>query len=202
MVLSSPRCLATTLTSSGAEIYLSVRLATVKLSTLPNFSSQLLLAINLILRKSSLNINQSIKQKNGKDGRYRLKIRQFGGKMVRLKCNCCGFEQEFEDNEAAYRAGWDAPPHFTGYVACHICPAVCVIALSGDPNFKNTTHIHAHDHWKEHGRPEEFNQHCLPDDQWGKNETQFKETVEVAEKKANELVNEIFGDDKSKSKTN
>lgn len=67
---------------------------------------------------------------------------------MKLKCDCCGFEQEFTDGEAAFEAGWDAPPHFTGFVCCHLCPAVCVVL--GMPHNK------AHALWKHEGRPEEW----------------------------------------------
>lgn len=33
---------------------------------------------------------------------------------MKLKCQCCGIEQEFKDGEEAFKEGWDAPPHFTG----------------------------------------------------------------------------------------
>ena len=118
--------------------------------------------------------------------------------MVKLKCNCCGFEQEFDDNEAAFEAGWDAPPHFTGYIACNLCPAVCVLALSGDPRFKSATHANAHNYWKESGRPEEFNQHCLPDNHWGQDAAQFNQTIAKAKETTTELIDGIFGADKSK----
>ena len=52
---------------------------------------------------------------------------------MKLKCQCCGFEQEFDSREAAFQAGWDAPPHFTGYVTCNLCPGVCIVmGLSHD----------------------------------------------------------------------
>lgn len=41
---------------------------------------------------------------------------------MKLKCECCGFEQEFKDGEEAFQAGWDAPPHFSQYVSCNLCP--------------------------------------------------------------------------------
>jgi len=46
---------------------------------------------------------------------------------MKLKCQCCGFEQQFDSQEAAFQAGWDAPPHFTGYVACNLCPGACLV---------------------------------------------------------------------------
>jgi hypothetical protein len=67
---------------------------------------------------------------------------------MNLKCQCCGFEQEFADGEAAFDAGWDALPHFTGYVTCHLCPAVCIVL--GEP------HGAAHALWARTGRPDEF----------------------------------------------
>lgn len=80
---------------------------------------------------------------------------------MNLKCDCCGFEREFTDSEEAFQEGWDAPPHFTGYVSCDLCPAA-YIALG---------EIHKHDtihkRWDEEGRPEEFTQEtCIaPEDQ-------------------------------------
>jgi hypothetical protein len=67
---------------------------------------------------------------------------------MNLKCQCCGFERQFADGEAAFEAGWDAPPHFTGYVACNLCPAVCIVL--GLP------HRVAHAMWAREGRPAEF----------------------------------------------
>jgi hypothetical protein len=64
------------------------------------------------------------------------------------RCQCCGFEQDFADGEAAFRAGWDAPPYFTGYVACDLCPAVCIVL--------GASHAHAHALWEQEGRPAEF----------------------------------------------
>jgi hypothetical protein len=92
------------------------------------------------------------------------------------KCDCCGFEQDFPDGEAAFHAGWDAPPYFTGYISCNICPAVC------SPVFKLATHDKAHAYWAEHGRPAEFNYLCVPDDKWGESQQQLEE--HVAEGKA------------------
>lgn len=73
--------------------------------------------------------------------------------MSVYKCQCCQFEQEFADGEAAFEAGWDAPPHFTGFVCCNLCPAVCVVL--------GLSHEQAHAYWKEHGRTEQF----LPPDE-------------------------------------
>jgi hypothetical protein len=79
---------------------------------------------------------------------------------MNLKCQCCGFEQEFESGQAAFDAGWDAPPHFTGYICCNLCPGVCIVL--------GLSHAKAHAHWNEHGRPAEFNDLCLPDKDFGK----------------------------------
>jgi hypothetical protein len=75
---------------------------------------------------------------------------------MRLKCQCCGIEQEFADGEAAFQAGWDAPPHFNGYVACNLCPAVCVVM--------GASHAKAHAYWEAHGRPQEFDVATCADD--------------------------------------
>jgi hypothetical protein len=81
--------------------------------------------------------------------------------VIKLKCQCCGIEREFADAEEAFVAGWDAPPHFTGYVACDLCPAVCVLFGAG--------HIQAHALWAKQGRPAEFSPvTCCADDDWQK----------------------------------
>lgn len=70
--------------------------------------------------------------------------------MISLTCQCCHHIQEFVDSEAAFKAGWDAPPHFTGYVACDLCPgAFVVMGITAN-------HTVAHEQWKQHGRPTEF----------------------------------------------
>ncbi len=69
---------------------------------------------------------------------------------MKLKCQCCGFEQEFADGEAAFEAGWDAPPHFTMVICCNLCPASFIVL--GEV----ARHHVAHEHWKIHGRPKEF----------------------------------------------
>ena len=67
-----------------------------------------------------------------------------------LTCQCCGFSQEFKDAEEAFKIGWDAPPHFTGYVCCNLCPgSFVVLGLT-------YRHTKVHEIWKAHGRPKEF----------------------------------------------
>ena len=79
--------------------------------------------------------------------------------MLTLTCQCCGFSRIFQDADEAYRAGWDCPPLFTGYVACDLCPAVCVVL--------GMSHKLAHAHWTANGRPKTFNfDNCLPDAHW------------------------------------
>lgn len=39
-----------------------------------------------------------------------------------LKCQGCGKEETFESPAAAFEAGWDCPPYFTGYITCDSCP--------------------------------------------------------------------------------
>ena len=70
--------------------------------------------------------------------------------MVKLICECCGFIQEFTDLEEAFDKGWDAPPHFTGYVCCDLCPG-SFLSLG-------ITYLHekAHKKWAVEGRPKEF----------------------------------------------
>ncbi len=77
-----------------------------------------------------------------------------------LKCQCCGYEQEFKDGEEAFQAGWDAPPHFTGFICCHLCPAVCVVMNKG--------HTMAHALWEREGRPKQWTfAKCCTDDNFG-----------------------------------
>jgi hypothetical protein len=75
-----------------------------------------------------------------------------------LKCQCCGIQQEFGDGEDAFLAGWDAPPHFTGFVACNLCPAVCIVL--------NKKHTIAHALWEREGRPSEFTVAKCADDEF------------------------------------
>lgn len=79
---------------------------------------------------------------------------------MKLKCQCCGIERDFADGEDAFREGWDAPPHFTGYVACNLCPAGCVVL--------GKSHTKAHALWAKEGRPKEFSfETCVSDEDWG-----------------------------------
>lgn len=68
---------------------------------------------------------------------------------MKLKCECCGFEQEYVDGEAAFQDGWDAPPHFTGFaVTCPLCPSSHLVL--------GISHEEVHERWKRTGRPAEF----------------------------------------------
>lgn len=79
---------------------------------------------------------------------------------MKLKCQCCGHEAEFADGEAAFDAGWDAPPHFNQHVCCNLCPAVCVVMGAG--------HTKAHAHWAKEGRPDDFTLGtCATDEHFG-----------------------------------
>ncbi len=100
-----------------------------------------------------------------------------------FKCQCCGFEQDFLDGEAAFEAGWDAPPHFTGYICCNLCPAVCVVLNAG--------HKRAHAYWAEHGRPVEFDLHCVTDDQFDNppDFTKIQTVLEPLLKKLHDALN-------------
>ena len=69
---------------------------------------------------------------------------------MKLKCECCGFEKDFVDGDEAFYAGWDCPPHFTGYVCCDLCPGSFVVL---GITYK---HQEAHERWKISGRPAEF----------------------------------------------
>lgn len=74
-----------------------------------------------------------------------------------LKCECCGFRKEFKDGQEAFDEGWDAPPYFTGYVCCNLCPGAFVVL--------GTTHKHqaAHEKWEKEGRPEKFSLEGIED---------------------------------------
>ena len=100
-----------------------------------------------------------------------------------LKCDCCSFEQEFKDGEEAFQAGWDAPPHFTGYIACNLCPAVCIVL--------NLPHTKAHSYFSKCERPAEFNQFCLPDKEWAKGEEAFNQTIKEAKKSTEDLIDSL-----------
>jgi hypothetical protein len=74
---------------------------------------------------------------------------------VILKCLCCGFEAEFPDAEAAFKAGWDCPPHFTASpICCDLCPSVAAMGM--------VDHSAAHERWEREGRPREFDMRDLP----------------------------------------
>jgi hypothetical protein len=82
--------------------------------------------------------------------------------MLVLKCQCCGFEREFEGEHSAFQAGWDAPPYFP-YVSCDLCPGVC-IALGA-------SHKEAHALWEIEGRPIKFTAaKCAVDEHMPENE--------------------------------
>ena len=76
---------------------------------------------------------------------------------ITLTCICCGTTATFTDAEAAFRAGWDAPPHFT-HICCHLCPAVAAVGIVG--------HTRAHADWTANGRPADFDHRCITDDLW------------------------------------
>lgn len=42
--------------------------------------------------------------------------------MLDLTCECCGKQASLEP-EAAFQAGWDAPPYFTMVTVCPRCPS-------------------------------------------------------------------------------
>jgi len=48
-------------------------------------------------------------------------------KPVKLKCEGCGVEAEFDSAEEAFRAGWDCLPMFTGVVTCPKCPSAPIL---------------------------------------------------------------------------
>ncbi len=69
---------------------------------------------------------------------------------MKLTCECCSHTETFADGEEAFQAGWDCPPHFSGYVCCGLCPGSFVVL--------GMTHKHkkAHERWAVEGRPAEF----------------------------------------------
>ena len=48
-------------------------------------------------------------------------------KPVKLKCEGCGVEAEFNSVEEAFREGWDSPPIFPGVVTCPKCPSAPIL---------------------------------------------------------------------------
>ena len=48
-------------------------------------------------------------------------------KPVKLKCEGCGVEAEFNSAEEAVEVGWDCPPMFTGIVTCPNCPSAPIL---------------------------------------------------------------------------
>ena len=65
--------------------------------------------------------------------------------MMTLKCQCCNHEQQFENAEEAFQAGWDAPPHFA-LVCCDLCPASHLVL--------GISHEEVHERWRREGRPQ------------------------------------------------
>jgi len=105
--------------------------------------------------------------------------------MIALQCQCCKIIKTFADNEAAFQAGWDAPPHFSMHICCDLCPAVCVVLGAG--------HEKAHAHWAQHGRPEKFGPLCVTDKDFG-------ETTEKDLKDQESAVRELFANILKESK--
>ena len=102
---------------------------------------------------------------------------------MKLKCPCCGIEEEFSTTEEAYQKGWDAPPHFS-HVACDLCPGVCVVL--------GQSHEKAHALWAKEGRPKEFTvTKCGTDDDFGNQaiEDELNKALEqIAMQKAKEMT--------------
>lgn len=93
---------------------------------------------------------------------------------ILLTCECCGFVQQFKDGEEAFEAGWDAPPHFTQFIVCSLCPTAGIVLSMSAGNAKDSMHKKAHAHWRDHGRPEEFNALCLLDSDFDAGEKTHK----------------------------
>lgn len=98
------------------------------------------------------------------------------------RCDCCGFEQDLTSGEA-FQAGWDAPPHFTQYVSCPLCPALCAMELEG--------HVMAHTDWERNGRPVAFDERCLTDQDFGKTRTELDVMVERGKEIAGEILKNV-----------
>ena len=79
-----------------------------------------------------------------------MKLWKIRGITVKLKCECCGFEREFEDREEAFEEGWDAPPHFSQFVTCELCPSAPLVLGHKEEHDK------AHARWEREGRPATF----------------------------------------------
>ena len=79
--------------------------------------------------------------------------------MVKHKCQCCGIEKEFKDEDEAFKAGWDTPQRF-GYTTCDLCPGVCITM--------GASHKKAHALWAKEGRPTEFTITCCGVDEYMK----------------------------------
>ena len=96
---------------------------------------------------------------------------------MKLKCQCCEYEEEFGDEEEAFEAGWDCLPYFSTHVCCPLCPAVCIVM--------GHSHNKAHANWDQHGRPLVFNQQCLIDQNWNDD---FDQIIDKAKKLINPLI--------------
>ena len=67
--------------------------------------------------------------------------------MIKLTCDCCNFSQEFKDGQEAFEKGWDAPPYFSQYISCNLCPGSFIVLG------KTSLHNAEHKRWEEKGRP-------------------------------------------------
>ena len=54
-------------------------------------------------------------------------------KPVKLKCEGCGVEAEFNSAEEAFHAGWDCPPRFPWIVTCPKCPSAPILLRKWQP---------------------------------------------------------------------
>ena len=78
---------------------------------------------------------------------------------ITLTCECCNISKEFAHYEEAFDKGWDAPPHFTGYIGCDLCPATFIVLG------QKWKHFPIHEKWNREGRPLEFTQEsCIPEE--------------------------------------
>jgi hypothetical protein len=80
--------------------------------------------------------------------------------MIIYTCECCGFAKAFEDAQHAYDEGWDIPPWFTVVMTCDLCPSSGVMISRTEGKPPDHFHKKAHEHWREHGRPKDFDVDC------------------------------------------
>jgi hypothetical protein len=114
-------------------------------------------------------IDVAVEQRVDEINKSRASLLSASGEIT-LTCECCGFSQQFKDTNEAFRAGWDAPPHFTQVICCDLCPSSGIVLSTMQGKPKDSMHQKAHAHWREHGRPEEFDTICVLDEHFSLSE--------------------------------